>query len=251
MDATRPALTTIPARFCGPPGSANGGYTAGLVAAAFLADHPGARAVEVTLRRPPPLETALRLSGTDDTTSLHEEGGDLVAQARAGMLSTDPVEMVSVADAREAEHAYAGLREHPFPTCFTCGPDRAPGDGLRLHPGPVSGGRTACTWTPDAALADEEDAATVALALVWASLDCPGGWTTDIAGRPMVLGRITAEVDAPAQVGERHVVMGRLLGREGRKTFTATTLYDSDGRVVARAEQVWIEVDPALFSARA
>ena len=37
-------------------------------------------------------------------------------------------------------------------------------------------------------------------------------------------------------------------GREGRKIHTASTLYDSDGRVVASAEHVWITVDPTTFN---
>jgi hypothetical protein len=48
-------------------------------------------------------------------------------------------------------------------------------------------------------------------------------------------------------VGEPHVVMGTAHRSEGRKTFTASTLYDSDGRIVARARHVWIAVDPAAF----
>jgi len=42
--------------------------------------------------------------------------------------------------------------------------------------------------------------------------------------------------------------VGRMTGSSGRKTFTASTLYDSDGRVVARAEHVWIEIDPDAFN---
>jgi hypothetical protein len=42
--------------------------------------------------------------------------------------------------------------------------------------------------------------------------------------------------------------MGRLLAEDGRKTVTATTLYDADGRILGRARQVWIGVDPAHFS---
>ena len=80
--------------------------------------------------------------------------------------------------------------------------------------------------------------------MVWAALDCPGGWTLDIVGRPAVLGRITAQVDALPRVGEPCVVMGRLLRRSGRKGFSATTVYDGDGRVLGRAESVWIEIDP-------
>jgi len=174
---------------------------------------------------------------------LHDD--QVVAEAEVVEVDIESVDSVSFADAREAEQSYAGLRSHPFPTCFTCGPDREPGDGLRLAPGPVPGRRTACTWTPDPSLGDDEGR--VHTEFVWAALDCPGGWTADLQGRPMVLGRITAQIDEVPRVGERLVVMGRLLAEEGRKTRTATTVYDSDGRVVARAEHVWIAVDPAAF----
>jgi hypothetical protein len=250
MEATRPDQIMLGRRFSGPPGSANGGYTAGVLAAEFLRDRDGVAAVAVTLRRPPPLDTTLEVRRTVETASLWH-GQDMVAEAREGELTTDPVDAVSLADARDAETSYAGLTHHPFPGCFTCGPDRDLGDGLRLSPGRLGDGRTACTWTPDKALGDTDEAEQVRPEFVWASLDCPGGWTADLRGRPMVLGRITADVYAPAEVGERHVVMGRLLGQEGRKTFTATTLYDSDGRVVARGEQVWIAVDPAAFGGAA
>jgi hypothetical protein len=42
--------------------------------------------------------------------------------------------------------------------------------------------------------------------------------------------------------------MGERRGSEGRKTFTASTLLDPDGRIVGRAEHVWVAVDPALFN---
>ena len=84
--------------------------------------------------------------------------------------------------------------------------------------------------------------------ITWAALDCVGGWSEDLEGRPCVLGRMTARVDARPVVGEPHVVVGRRLGRDGRKSFTASTLYDADGRVVAAARHVWIAVDPAVFN---
>ncbi|HEX2174602.1 MAG TPA: hypothetical protein VHG70_01720 [Nocardioidaceae bacterium] len=246
MDPSRSDTVTIARRFCGPPGCGNGGYTAGSLATVLLHDRD-ASAVDVMLRRPPPLDTAMEVRRTGDTAALSHDG-HVVAEARAAELTSGPVDGVSLAEAREAESAYPGLVRHPFPTCFTCGPQREPGDALRLSPGRIAGARTACTWTPDAWLASAAEPSYVRREFVWASLDCPGGWTTDIEGRPMVLGRITAEIDAPAEVGERHVIMGRLLREDGRKAFTATTLYDSDGRVVARAEHVWITVDPAAFS---
>lgn len=236
----------VGSRFAGPARSGNGGYTAGLLATLLPVD--ARHGVQVTLRMPPPLETTLHaeLDGTDATSARLLQDEKLVAEAAVVETDISPVEAVSLADACEAEQDYAGLRSHPFPSCFSCGPDREPGDGLRLAPGAVPGRRTACTWTPDASLGDADGR--VEPAVVWAALDCPGGWTADLEGRPMVLGRITAQIDDEVRVGERHIVMGRLRVEDGRKTFTATTLYDSDGRVVARAEQVWIAVDPDIFN---
>ena len=85
------------------------------------------------------------------------------------------------------------------------------------------------------------------VAVTWAALDCIGGWAGDLTERLMVLGRMTARVDDLPVIGEPHVVVGEGRGREGRKTFTAATLYDADRRVVASAEHIWIAVDPALF----
>ncbi len=64
----------------------------------------------------------------------------------------------------------------------------------------------------------------------------------------MVLGQMTAIIDELPVQGEQHVVTGEHRGSEGRKTFTASTLHDSDGRIVGRAEHVWVTVDPARFN---
>lgn len=63
----------------------------------------------------------------------------------------------------------------------------------------------------------------------------------------MLLGRLTVRLDSLPVIGEEHVVVGQHRGEEGRKTFTATTLYDAAGRAVATSEHVWISVDPAHF----
>ena len=63
----------------------------------------------------------------------------------------------------------------------------------------------------------------------------------------MTLGRITATVSPQVLVNATYVVVGRLLGRTGRKTFTASTVYDSAGHECARAGHVWIDVDPSQF----
>ena len=58
---------------------------------------------------------------------------------------------------------------------------------------------------------------------------------------------MTARVDALPRVGEEHVVVG--LGRRPRaaRPSRAASLYDAAGRLVGRAEHVWIAVDPAAF----
>ena len=63
----------------------------------------------------------------------------------------------------------------------------------------------------------------------------------------MVLARMTAWVDALPEIGAEHVVLGLGRGTEGRKTHTSAALLDPDGRVVGRAEHLWIAVDPATF----
>ena len=97
----------------------------------------------------------------------------------------------------------------------------------------------AATWTPHE----------TSVPLAWAALDCPGGWAGGLGDRLMVLGRMSVRLDALPEPGERHVVVGAARGRVGRKTSTATSLYDGSGRLVGLAEQVWIEVDAATFGA--
>lgn len=233
-------------RHCGPDGSGNGGYVAGRVGTALAALAPGGTVPQVTLLRPPPLEAELDLLVAADRARLIGPGA-VVAEAvpvPADALDDAAVDPVGADDARAAQTSYAGLVQHPFPRCFVCGPDNV--NGLRLRPGPLDGGRTACTWVPaeDLAAAD----GLVDPVYLWSALDCPGGWTIDLAGRPCVLGRLTASIDIRPPSGEPCVVMGRKLSEDGRKTFTATTVYDSHGRVVARARQVWIAVDPGTFT---
>jgi hypothetical protein len=209
--------------------------------------------VEVTLRRPPPLETAMSVTQQGSSTVL-SSSGDTVAEAVLVDLDLPPVEQVGADVAAEAMLRYPGLARHPFPTCFSCGPERAEGDGLRIFPGPVGGDRgfVASLWVPRAADAESSDLVDgvqrCGVPTTWAALDCVGGWSEDLEGRPCVLGRMTARVDALPVVEEPHVVVGRHLGGEGRKSFTASTLYDSDGRVVGAARHTWLQVDPATFN---
>jgi hypothetical protein len=173
--------------------------------------------------------------------------GMLVADGEPDGL--DPVPPVPYDVAVAAGDRYAGSHDHPFPECFACGPARAPGDGLRLRPGPpdpaVPGVHVAAAWSPGEA--DVEVDGTVPVPVLWAALDCPGGWSVDVAGRPMVLGTMTARVLARPSYEERCVVTGRALEVGERKALTATSLYGQSGDLLATAAHVWVAVDPASF----
>jgi hypothetical protein len=264
---------TVPARFCGPPDSGNGGWTAGAVAALVPGREGEDRCrswppIRATLRRPPPLDVAMEVQHLDVGDPAHTGdpgspltvlslGGAHVVEAQVVEGDLVPVEQVEAAEARAAMAAYPGLRSHPFPTCFACGTGREPGDGLRIFPGPVTpaadgSARVASLWTPAPSVGENfhayvDEVPRASLPVTWAALDCSGGWAADLEERMMVLGRMTAQVDTLPVIGEEHVVVGQLLGADGRKSFTATTMYDADGRIVGRAQHVWIAIDPETF----
>ncbi|HWI43612.1 MAG TPA: hypothetical protein VNS81_08310 [Nocardioides sp.] len=226
----------VPRRFNGPPRSGNGGWVCGALAATLAGEGLG-RPVTVTLRMPPPLEVPLEVAASERGAVLSHEGRT-VAEAVEGATTPDPVAPVTPAEARAAEASYAGLRHHPFPGCFVCGTGREPGDGLRIFPGKVADGRVAATWTPTES--------TVPIA--WAATDCPSAWATDLEERPLVVGRMTVQVHRLPRVDEPHVVVGEVRGTEGRKTFTAATLYGPGDEVVAAAEHIWFAIDPEDFA---
>ena len=72
----------IPSRFCGPPGSGNGGYVCGRIAA-YL-DGP----VTVTLRRPPPLATPMTVERDGEGSVRIHHGPH--ADSRGGLLAGQP-----------------------------------------------------------------------------------------------------------------------------------------------------------------
>jgi hypothetical protein len=228
----------IPPRFCGPPGTGNGGFVAGRLAAATALTG----AVEVTLRRPTPLSTRLwvECDRARARWTLAAHAGEVVAEARAPQAAIGCEPPVRP---RAAELRRAGERtDHPFPGCFVCGPERAHGDGLRIEPMVLEGGvAVAAPWCPPADLADA--AGVVDAAVVWAALDCPGYFAIVGEGalRPMLLGRMTAQIAAPLCAGERYAVIAWRLASEGRRHETETALLDAAGTVRACSRQVWIE----------
>ncbi len=236
MRKTQQALQIDP-QFRGPPDSGNGGYTAGLVASAI--DGP----CEITLRAPPPLATTLQLDGDGAEATLCA-GDVLIASARALALPKFDLPVVPDFDeVRARQPDYAGFRMHNFPGCYVCGPDRAEHDGLRIFAAP-DGERVVAAWQPDAALANATGQ--IDARYVHAALDCPSYFAFRDDRLVALLGRMHSAIESLPQAGEHCVILAWPIARDGRKNFSAVAAFGSDGRVLARARNTWIELKDSV-----
>lgn len=231
---TEPSATTtlvIDGRFNGPPGSANGGYSAGLLAARL--DGPAV----VTLLAPVPLDRALEVVAGPERVRLLDGGLPIAEATPTTVEDVAPPARVSFEEAEQASRSYVGFEHHEFATCFVCGPRRPERDGLGIFAGPVDGTPVvAAPWTPSPEFADD---GRVRTPVVWGVLDCPsffGGGGDERA----LLGRIAADVRTPLRAGEPYVVVAWGLGGEGRKHFAASAILDAAGQVQALSRSVWI-----------
>jgi hypothetical protein len=210
----------IPPRFNGPPQSANGGYAAGILSEAL------GGGFEVTLKHPPPVGVDLDLVGNE-----LRQADMVIAEARRITQVLDAPESVSLEQAEAASKGYPGFEHHAYPTCFTCGPERD--DGLGIFPGPVEGreGVVAAPWTPTEVRPE----------IIWAALDCPGGWAVDDFQRAgVLLGRMAAAIHGLPELGTPHVVMGWRIGEDGRKRYAGSALYTPNGGLLAVSRSTWI-----------
>jgi hypothetical protein len=222
----------IDKQFCGPPESGNGGYTCGRLAQYIEG------ASEITLRLPPPLNVALEVHGDPAERLTLMNGDQLIAEAKPALVELDIAAAPSIEDATAASKHYTGFNEHPFPTCFVCGPKRDTGDGLRLFPGRLPGDeRVAATWNPDPSLGKDGK---VTSEFVWSALDCPGSYGVMKAElKPIVLGRMAAHIFSDVTPGEPYAVTGWSLGIDGRKHYAGTAIHTETGDLVAYAKATW------------
>ena len=145
------------------------------------------------------------------------DGDVLVASAQpAGTL--DPAggipRSASFPEAEAVGESYEGLARPPLPDLLLLRHRPRPGDGLRLRPGRVPGREGGAT--PPRGCPAEVDARD-RCGRRWTA---PGAGRSGIAGRPMVLGTMTAQVDrAPRGRASEHVVMAWRRGSEGRKHY--------------------------------
>lgn len=226
----------IQSLYNGPPNSAHGGVAAGRMAALVNPDR-----ATVRFHSPPPLDEAL-------IDVRHPAGRvDLFAGTRrvATVSPTERVEVdaferldpmtVAVAESTWLDHS-DGL--HLFPTCFGCGNARLDG-GLGLEPGHVSGSSVHATfWTPGVD-------GLVPSWLVWAALDCPSGapaLATVPKGSAALTGELAVEVRQPLQGRTQYQILSRRTGTSGRKITTQAAIVDPQGRNVAVASAIWIEI---------
>ena len=251
---------TVPARFCGPPDSGNGGYTCGLLAREL------GGVVECTLRAPVPLEVPLDLERTASGGVLRYGEKTIVEGSPATIDVTPPapISMQAATEAMAASPAFAvssdGAPRHPFPTCFVCGPKRRVHDGLRIFPAAFlsktagassqAQGSSAhgaahdlfvAAWVPDHEFGDDDQL--LRPEFLWAAMDCPTGFAAGFptAGK-LVTGRLAVQQLKSIRTGAGCVLMSWPLGIEGRKHFSAACLYQ-DEELCAVARATWIRIE--------
>jgi len=236
---------TIPRRFVGPPDSGHGGYTSGLIAAALgNGAGSGGGPVEVTLRRPLPVDRPLQLTADAGRISLHD-GDLLLAEAVTATPALDLPAFVPLAWAEKSAASFDTANyaaHHPFPTCFGCGPEREKGDGLRIFPALAGPHLVVWPWLPDDSMLAPADGR-LAPEFLWAALDCPSGlaWFHDTPkAPPHVLGRMTAVVHERPLPSAPLIVAGWLIEVDGRKRRSGAVIWDEDGNVVAESLATWI-----------
>ena len=230
-------------QFCGPPNSGNGGYCCGILAKDI------AGPASAVLRARIPLDVALDLKVGEGAAELFDAEGALVARGHAASATDLPQVPAPpcLAAAQAAEARYLGLTQRVHPTCFSCGPEREDGDGLKVFAGQLAdapAGHVACPWTPHANFADAGGLTPVEV--IWAALDCPGffAWVVKEGRHGALLGTMTGEVLRRPRAGETCIVQAWPIAREGRKETAGVALHAADGELLARAHQVWIVMSP-------
>ena len=222
-------------RFCGFADIALGGYVGGLLAGRLRGP------VEVRLRGIVPMERPLEIEHPDsDRVDLRAD--DIVlAEARRTELDIEVPAPVSLSAAEVASSSYPGFKAHLFPGCFTCGPGRAAGDGLRIFPGRIEGRElVAAPWMPAPSLADSKGS--LPAEFVWAALDCPQLWSLITSAPPesndtVVTAGMTVRVESMPQPGGRYVILAWPMHREGHAIFAGGAILSEEGEPLVTSVQ--------------
>lgn len=231
----------IDQHYCGPPNSGNGGYVCGKLAQYIEG------VAEVSLRKPPPLNTSLYVQRTAQGVQLLK-GEELIAEAKSAELEMEIPTPPSYEEAVLFSQSYRGFDKHFFPACFVCGPERTEDDGLRIFAGPSPDRKmVSAPWRVSKQLFDANDQ--LPREYYWAALDCPGAYAMmETTPKMMVLGRLTAKIIAPIAPEEKLVVIGWPMGASGRKHYAGTALFGKKQELKAYAKAVWIEIPGNVFN---
>lgn len=220
----------------GPPSMGHGGYVAGL----FATDADGP--IQVTLRRPTPLDTPLELVDLGEGRYELRQGDEVIAAAQPTTFELEVPAAPSIDAARAAEAGSPSHRDGRgvHGPCFGCG-NRPEGEGLRVFAGPLTVDDrplVAGTWRPTADTVGADG--TVDPKWVLAALDCPGAFAFIVDDmRAGLLGRIQFAQHAPVPGDADLVVFGWQVGIDGKKMFAGTAVADADGTVLATALATW------------
>lgn len=153
----------------------HGGYFCGRVAQIV----PGLKALSILKSIPLDRELTVRASSPLQVT-VHAGDVEIAnSVVRGAPIAVTLPGSVTIEEATEAAARFPGFTRHPFPECFACGHLRAESGGLSIFTGsvgePVNGEpQLAGVWTPDSSCLGTDGF--VRLEIVWAALDCPGGW---------------------------------------------------------------------------
>jgi hypothetical protein len=131
-----------------------------------------------------------------------------------------------------------------YPGCFACGGEPTHPLALRVPPAFVAPDRLSVPWIPDARLAVGSGVADLVVA---AALDCPTVWATigtaREAGYPAaLLGSLTLRMGGDVAPNGPVRVTARLDAVEGRKLRARSAVVDTDGRVLAALDALYIAV---------
>jgi hypothetical protein len=212
-----------------------GGYVGGLLAGKL------AGPVEVRLRGIVPMGRPLEIDRRDSNRVVLSKAGTVLAEGRRVELEVEAPAPVSLSEAEEASSSYPGFTGHLFPGCFTCGPAREHGDGLRIFPGPVADRElVAAPWSPDASLAGPTGS--LLPEFVWAALDCPQLWAL-IASAPsdsrerVVTAGMSVRIESTPQAGGRYVIVAWPMHRDDRTIFAGGAVFAEGGELLVAALQ--------------
>jgi hypothetical protein len=265
------SVARFPARFAGPPGNANGGIATGALACPALREaqrdgiaNPRVARIVSRLRRGVPLEAPLGVAvgrtGDGYDVALSLAGDDLITgrveiaasggRAPGDVLSVAPSDRadvlreMSAVQTPDAPPFYEQTGDHPIPGCFSCGP--ANDVGMHIIPRYVDDGLISSDWRPDPSFTDGGRA--LAQYIIASALDCSSGICMPLHDQRELLARdeffLLGSLDVRylrvASVDAAYRVVGRALGRDGRKFYGLSALFDAGGTLYATAEAIWI-----------